>query len=269
MSRVDMTRYLPQWLSPVVEGLELDRPELLTMAELCAIADEAGVKAPGYTIADRLRRLGWLLKTPQRGVWEFVPAESAGPYSTADPLLPAKAFALSHPGCSFALTLQTAAWALGLADRVPARIEVAFEQRPVVKVPREISPSVFESGIGTIEAREVPCLRAESIVVHMAQRPGAVRSWHGALEWLPDVVCEMEPEPLLAELAGRPQSVWSRVGYLLSGMRPDLAVEIGRDFEPKSKTRFGPRSNALRNDERWKVSDTLLPFDPRELEAVL
>ena len=47
------------------------------------------------------------------------------------------------------------------------------------------------------------------------------------------------------------------------------AVEIGRDFEPKSKTRFGPRSNALRNDERWKVSDTLLPFDPRELEAVL
>lgn len=62
-----MTRYLPQWLSPVVEGLELDRPELLTMAELCAIADEAGVKAPGYTIADRLRRLGWLLKTPQRG----------------------------------------------------------------------------------------------------------------------------------------------------------------------------------------------------------
>lgn len=62
-----MTRYLPQWLSPVVESLELDRPELLTMAELCAIADEAGVKAPGYTIADRLRRLGWLLKTPQRG----------------------------------------------------------------------------------------------------------------------------------------------------------------------------------------------------------
>ena len=52
-------------------------------------------------------------------------------------------------------------------------------------------------------------------------------------------------------------------------MRPDLIVEIGRDFEPKSKTRFGPRSNALRNDERWKVSDTLLPFDPRELEAVL
>ena len=58
-------------------------------------------------------------------------------------------------------------------------------------------------------------------------------------------------------------------GYLLSGMRPDLTVEIGRDFEPKSKTRFGPRSNALRNDERWKVSDTLLPFDPRELGAVL
>ena len=266
---ITMTRYIPQWLSPVVEALELDRPELVTMAELTSIAEQSGVEAQGYAIADRLRKLGWLLETPQRGVWEFAPAESAGPYSTADPLLPMKAFMLSHPGCKCALTMQTAAWALGLADRVPACIEVSFEKRPAVKVPREISPSVFESTIGSVEAKGVPCLHPESIVVHMAQKPSAVRSWQGALEWLPDVAYEMREEPLLDELAGRPQSVWSRTGYLVSGMRPDLAEGISRGIETGSKVRFGPRGSAIRNDERWKVSDTQLPYDPRELERVL
>lgn len=266
---MNMTRYIPQWLSPVVEALELDRPELLTMAELASIAEETGVKAPGYTIADRLRRLGWLLETPQRGVWEFSPAESAGPYSAADPLLPVKAFILSHPRCECALTLQTAAWALGLADRVPARIEVAFGKRPTAKVPEGMAPSVFESRIGPVEAKGAPCLRPESIVVHMAQRPGDVRSWQGALEWLPDVAYEMGSEALLDELADRPRSVWSRTGYLISGMRPDLADMMAERFEPRSKVRFGPRVEAIRNDEGWKISDTVLPFDPRKLEAAI
>lgn len=264
-----MTRYIPQWLSPVVEMLELERPELLTMDELTAIAEKTGVRTQGYVIADRLRRLGWLLETPQRGVWEFVPAENAGPYSAADPLLPVKAFILSHPDCRYALTMQSAAWALGLADRVPARIEVSFERRPAVKVPQEIFPTIFESSIGTIESKGVLCFRPESIVVHMAQKPSIVRSWRGVLEWLPDVVYEMMSVQLLDELAGRPQSVWSRTGYLVSGMRPDLADKILRGIKTNSKTRFGPRKSAIRNDERWKVSDTLLPFDPRELESVL
>ena len=64
---ITMTRYIPQWLSPVVEALELDRPELVTMAELTSIAEQSGVEAQGYAIADRLRKLGWLLETPQRG----------------------------------------------------------------------------------------------------------------------------------------------------------------------------------------------------------
>ncbi len=263
-----MTRYIPQWLSSVVEELELRRPELVTMNELEEILSETGPSVPGYVIADRLRKLGWLLETPQRGVWEFSPAENAGPYSSADPLRPLKAFALAHPQCKVALTMQTAAWALGLADRVPARIEVAFASRPNLKVPDEMSPSVFESSIDVAEAKGVPCLRPESIIVHMALKPTAVRSWQGALEWLPDVAYEITAAPLLYELEGRPASVRARTGYLLAGMRPDVAEEIGRDFYPRSKTRFGGRSKALRNNERWKVSDTLLPFDPEQLEAI-
>lgn len=260
-----MTRYIPKWLSLVVESLELNRPELVTMGELNEIAGGLGIDTPGYVISDRLRKLGWLLETSQRGVWEFAPAENAGPYSTSDPLLPVKAFVLAHPYCKAALSLQTAAWALGLADRVPSRIEVAFVKRPTVKIPDEISPNVFESKIGTTEAKGTVCLRPESIIVQMAQKPGVVRSWQGALEWLPDVAYETEGALILAELDSRPLSVWARTGYLLSGMRPDVAEEIRKEFIPRSKTRFGSRKTALRNDEAWKVSDTLLPFDPREL----
>lgn len=61
---ITMTRYIPQWLSPVVEALELGRPDLVTMAELTSIAEESGVGARGYAIADRLRKLDWLLETP-------------------------------------------------------------------------------------------------------------------------------------------------------------------------------------------------------------
>lgn len=102
----------------------------------------------------------------------------------------------------------------------------------------------------------------------MAQSPLSVRSWSGAAEWLPDVMYEVSGEALLKELEGRPASVWARTGYLVQGFRPDAAKAIGDAFSPKSKVRFGGRGKATRNDERWLVSDTILPFDPREMEAV-
>lgn len=52
-------------------------------------------------------------------------------------------------------------------------------------------------------------------------------------------------------------------------MRPDLTGMMAESFEPRSKARFGPRAKAIRNDEAWKVSDTMLPFDPKKLEAVI
>ena len=64
---ITMTRYIPQWLSPVVEALELDRPDVVTMAELTSIAEESGVGAQGYAISDRLRKLGWLALPRQEG----------------------------------------------------------------------------------------------------------------------------------------------------------------------------------------------------------
>jgi hypothetical protein len=79
------------------------------------------------------------------------------------------------------------------------------------------------------------------------------------------VAAEVTADDVLAELRDRHATVAARLGYLLQGLRPDLAGQI---TGPSTKTWFGPRSRVIRHDSRWQVADTLLPFDPRNLEAV-
>ena len=259
-------RSIPKGFSGMLEELELERPQLVTTSQLANLCERSGIRTPAKVLASRLREKGWLLATPQRGVWEFAPAELADPYSSADPLLPLKAHAAAHPDDRFALASQTAVWALGLADRVPAVIDAAFERMPT-SVPRGVNASTYRTNIPVIAAKGVSALAPESIVVHMAQRPSAMRSWQGVVEWLPDVAYELDAAKVLDELGGRPQSVAARTGYLLQGVRPDVADVIMEASPPHSKVRFGNRP-AIRNDERWQVSDSTLPFDPREMEEV-
>lgn len=262
-----MARTIPKGLSEVLEGLELERPQLVTISQLAELCERAGLRTPAKVIASRLRDKGWLIGTSQRGVWEFAPAELAGAYSSADPLLPLKALATARPGERFALASQTAAWALGLADRVPAVLDAAFEHAPA-SVPEGVHASTYRPNIPTVAAKGVAALAPESIVVHMTSRPSAVRSWQGVAEWLPDIAYELGVSTVLEELEGRPRSIAARAGYLLQGMRPDIADVIMEKLPPRSKVRFGT-GTAKRNDERWQVSDSALPFDPREMEGVL
>lgn len=261
-----MARSIPKGLSGVLEELELERPQLVTASQLAELCGRSGIRTPAKVVASRLRERGWLLATPQRGVWEFAPAELAGAYSSADPLLPLKAHAAAHPDDKFALASQTAAWALGLADRVPSVIDAAFEQMPA-SVPDGVRASTYRPNVPTVAVKGVPALTPESIVVHMTQRPSAVRSWRGVAEWLPDVAYELDAATVLEELGGRPRSVAARTGYLLQGVRPDVADALMEAASPRSRVRFGT-GPAIRNDERWQVSDSTLPFDPREMEKV-
>ena len=263
-----MSRSIPKWLSGILESLELERPEFVTTSDMERLLSDTDISIPARVVASRLRERGWLLETSQRGVWEFVPAEVAGAFSTSDPLMALKAFMLANPLVECALTFQSAAWALGFANRVPRHIEVAFAEQPKVKVPEDIALSTYRPALSTKQVKGVPTLPPEAIIIHMVQRPSAVRSWHSATEWLSDVAYELIVDDLLFELEGRTPSVWARTGYLLQGMRPDVAEAIESIYSPKTKARFGSVGKALRNDEHWKVSDRLLPFDPRTLEEL-
>src|SRR5664280_2224551 len=80
-SRTAMTRTIPPSLSPILTDLELDAPQVVTLAEL---ATPARVATEPKTVADRLRKLGWLLPTGTAGVWEFAPAAHACLLYTSD-----------------------------------------------------------------------------------------------------------------------------------------------------------------------------------------
>ena len=263
-----MARTVPRGLASVLEELELERPQIVTMRDLEGLCSRVGVRTEPRVVASRLRERGWLLPTARRGVWEFAPAELAGAYSSCDPLLPARAIMAARPEAGFALAGHSAAWALGFADRAPATVELAFPGRVPLRLPDGVRASSFAPARGTAVARGVPSLRPEGIVVHLGAKPDSSRSWHGVREWLPEVARELDPAALLEELEGRSAATAARTGYLVQGLRPDAASAVMEARPPSSAVRFGPRRPALRHDALWLVSDSLLPFDPRDMEAV-
>jgi hypothetical protein len=259
-----MTRSIPPSLAPVVEQLELEDARLVTTDHLAGILARLEVRTAPRTVATRLRERGWLLATGQRGVWEFAPGSIAGPHSRSGPTRLLQA-AIAREGVSCALTFQAAAWATGAADRVPSHLEVAAAStRDAKRLPNALDVSVFAPRVEPDTAKGVPVLRPASVLAHMAVSPSRVRSWTSALEWLPELAAEAEAAEALVELNGRPATVAARLGYLLQGLRPDIAQGIEA---PATKTWFGPRRPLIRHDSRWLVADTLLPFDPRTLSA--
>ncbi len=265
-------RTLPRGLAAIVAELEMDQRVLVTTADLEAIRLRAGVATPTKMLALRLRERGWLLPTAQRGVYEFAPGAHAGALSSGQVTLPLQAVLHGRPELRACLTLQSAAWAMGLADRAPARMEVAAPDMATTErlnrlLREDARILTFKPRLPRSQLRGVPTMAPDSVLVHMAARPRDVRSWSSALEWLPDLAAELTKDQLHHELAGRPAAVSTRAGYLLSGLRPDLAL---RTVLPgHGSVHFGSRkATPQRRDARLQVTDSLLPFDPRTLSSV-
>ena len=206
-----MNRTISRSEAPVLEQLEMERPELVTMGDLATLLDSAGVRTLPRVFAARLRAKGWLLPTEQRGVWEFAPAALAGPYSSFNPALPLRAFLAKRPGTPCGLTFQAAAWAHGCADRVPARPEVAVADALTAhKLPPGLRAFSFTPALSPNRSRGVPVLMPESVLTHMCTKPVAVRSWNSALDWLPELAAEANIANIEAELSSRPRTVARR-----------------------------------------------------------
>lgn len=260
-----VTRTIPPSLAPVIAEFELEAADLVTTARLDEIVKASGVGTATRTVASRLRERGWLLPTGQRGVWEFAPGAAAGAVSRGGHTRLLRSV-LAHGDVECGLTFQAAAWAHDLADRAPVRLEVSVvSAREGRKLPDGLDVSVFAPTLGYVTLKGVPVLVPASVLVHMAARPGDVRSWTSALEWLPDLAAEATPEEVLFELTGRRATVAARLGYLVQGLRPDISAQV---TGPHTKTWFGPRHKVVRHDNHWQIADTLLPFDPRSLASV-
>lgn len=263
-----MARKITNSMSEILQELELENETYVTTKRINELAEKYSIGSSPSLIAHRLKNAGWLIATPQHGVWEFAPAAYAGAYSKNDPLTGVKAYMIANPETQCYLCLQTAAWAHGIADRIPSRIEIAFPTLPPKHMSEGMISYRYVPAIDPVKRKGAFCLSPESILVHMTSKPSDVRSWESTLEWLPDLVYDINTEKLLHELAERPNSVKQRTGYLLQNMFPEAADEIENITETDSKVRFGPRRKALRNDEKWMISDTILPVSPKDMERV-
>ena len=263
-----MTRPIPSTLAPLVEQLELDRPELVTLDQLEKMLRALHVKTSAYKAAHRLRERGWLLATGVPGVFEFAPADRAGRISQGDALLPLRAVVTDTPDFPLAAALGTALWLLNITDRGPDTPEVALPKGP--KVPRVLQRSfhvvTHSWQLPPLTIRGIPVHRAATVLVHLAHHPRQVRSWAAMLEALPDLVAAAPIEEIAAELGGRPHATKVRLAYLTAGIAPDLARAL--DIRPAGKVWFGPRGPLRRHDATWNVADAILPFAPIELTSI-
>jgi hypothetical protein len=269
-SSVNMTRTIPRSLGPILTELELDAPQVVTLAELAALVTRTGVGTEPRVVADRLRKLGWLLPTETAGVWEFAPAAHAGPVGHGDQFLGLRAALASRPSLAAAVCLTSALLAHGLTDRAPDRLEVAVKTRASIPegLRRATRVVVFDSNLPPERSRGVPIHQPGTILVHVAARPADVRGWGAIADALPELVDVVAPDDIDAELAGRPRSVRVRLAYLTQGVAPDLAERLvppddGGRGAPK--VWFGPRGSLKRHSSRFSVADTVLPFDPASL----
>jgi len=261
-----MTRMISSSLAGILQELELERPLLVTRDLLSDLKKKYHVASSVEVVAARLKKKGWLLSTDIQGVWEFIPAEVAGVYSTNDPLLSFRAFCAKYPTVKSALTFQTAAWIYGDSDRAPSGVYVSVDEYRCVRLLKEFAfVSVFQPNLPYHVISNVTVLARESVIVQMAAKPSFVPSWASVPEWMPGFCAELSPEGVYDELASRSPFVSQRLGYLIQNMRPDIADEVFKNTKPKSNAWFGERKQTLRYDKRFMVADTHLPFDPREI----
>ena len=161
-----MTRSMSAALAPIVEQLELEQPEIVTLRELTAIAAQFGIATAPALIAHRLRERGWLLSTGINGAWEFAPGAHAGPHSRGGLLIPVRAALALTPDLPVAMALNSAAWAYGIADRQPQRTRRNGARVQQVDCEREIADERRASG----DARRPARARTAGAEAHRARR---------------------------------------------------------------------------------------------------
>jgi predicted transcriptional regulator of viral defense system len=256
-------RFLSRGVGQLVAELELRQPTLVTLAELAALAVDAGVKTPPKVLAARLRAAGWLLQTAQRGVYEFAPGAHAGPYGHGDPFIDLRAARIAE-GVPGVVALQSALWLHGMADRTPNRHEVAIPvgARAPEAIRRGMRVVRFDHHLIPADIEELAVHRPATILTHLATKPGDVRGWGAFGEALPELAENSSFEELEGELAQRPGTVRPRLAYLLSGVTPGVADRL-QPGRPPNVTWFGTERVSRRFDRRFNIADSTLPFDPR------
>lgn len=251
----------PADLIQVVNALHAERAEVVTTGRL----ETFEVPRTADEIARSLRRNGWLEPLRTRGAWSFTPTLSPLHIGEFREL---RAWLRANSGRGVCIGGKSAAQVRGWLRRPTA---------PTIGVPRcerlPISLGSYrvcrwEPQVPLDEVHGLPVWKPETLVVFMAARPSKF-SWDGISDWIWEACDGLREQTLVAELNGRPRSVWMKTAHLVNeGERDDLAQSVA-DAAPRSGKGpyvFGYRERdgaSLAVDPRWiaqfEVMDYVLP----------
>jgi hypothetical protein len=263
-----IARHLPRSMSSILEELELDQPDVVTIPMLAEMAgrdglparSEAEVKKLGY----RLQELGWLGRLRTRGTWEFVPGARAGGDGSGDRHIEMRAQLALDPEWPGVLAMESAASVLGLAQRLPDREVVALPQG--LARPKALSQwrvlRVPIPAVGVDLRQGLSSWSTEGLIAGIATRPSGYRDLVGLGQWLPEVGERLRGDLLLDCLAPAPPTVWQRAAYLtrLAGAR-HLSDDLLGIRPPRSPLWFsGSRTGGIFDPDTRVVDADLLPY---------
>lgn len=258
-----MTRAIPRSVAPIVEALELEAASVVTTGHLHDLIEQEDLRTPPRVAIQRLAEHGWLISTGVRGVWEFAPGASAGPFGSGDAFIVVRAQLAATPHLDVRVGLESALWLHGLADRPPSRhcvvVRYGKGQAPAA-LRRNFNLLTFDAELPPAMIDRLPVCSLTTVLVSIADRPTAVRNWRTVLDALGDLIVATNPNDLAIELEGRPNTTRQRLGYLVDPFAPDLAATI--DVAETGTAWFGPRGSVRRRSTKWDVADTVLPEPP-------
>jgi len=253
-------RGIPKSLAPILEGLELRQPILVTKALLAEIIEERGLELRPEVVAHRLQREGWLLSLRRKDAWEFAPASRAGPIDSGDQFIELRAILKHRPSFPMAIAYESAAWLHNLARRSPDRHVIAIpKDQAIPKTLKSFRITRRCGKLDPIQITDLPIWRIETLIVLMAERPTAYKAWPSAMEWLPEAAAGIEDGLLFDELAGRGRPAWVRTGYLIEAAgNAELAHKIYEQIAPlvKGPYYFGTRRRPGIHNKKWDVRDS-------------
>jgi predicted transcriptional regulator of viral defense system len=224
-----MVRTIPKYLASIVEQLELEQTELLTIKDIQRYADSVGSTIQATRIAFELRNRGWLLPTSARGVYEFSPGANAGAYSKGGKLSNVKAVALANPEIIWFYSHQSALYFHKIVDQTPDNPQITIKCNSIKNVPyafTKLTHNVFDAQLEPVIINGNPVEQLETLLVHICAKPRSVSDWFVYEENIRDIWDECDIRKLHQELDKQSSNTRNRLKKLLRPIKNEVQLDI-------------------------------------------
>lgn len=224
-----MARSIPKYLAPIIEELELNQPELLTIDDIQEYANVVGLTVKVTRIVFELKSHGWLLATAAKGVYEFSPGANAGQYSKGGYFLDIKAVALANPEVKWFYSHQTALYFHQIVDQMPDKPQITVKCDSIKDVPyafTKLTNNVFNSELEPVIINGNPVEQLETLLVHICAKPKSVSSLFVYEENITDIWYGCDINKLRKELYKQSDRTKMRLRKLLRFIKGEVKIEI-------------------------------------------